>query len=185
MSKQIVEYIRTNPNAKPAEIATALKTSVSYVYVITSKMKGKSTPAQRAEAIRLKMAKVEGSKKMVRVFTGTSDQSITAHIDQITNLTPEQEARLIANLGQPRIRMGDKWQPPALLPVPDVVNHPAHYKVGGIETIDFIEAKGLGYNLGNVVKYITRAGHKGDLKEDLLKARWYLNRAIAKLSEAE
>jgi hypothetical protein len=190
MSKQIAEYIRTNPNAKPAEVAAALKTSVSYVYVVTSKMKSKSkktkpTPAQRAEAIRLKMAKIEGSEKMVRVFTGTSDQSITAHIDQITNLTPEQKERLIANLGQPRIRMGDKWQPPALLPVPDSVNHPTHYKVGGIETIDFIEAKGFSYNLGNVVKYITRADHKGNLQEDLLKARWYLNREIAKLSGAK
>ena len=47
-------------------------------------------------------------------------------------------------------------------PEADPVNHPAHYKYGGIETIDFIEAKELGYNLGNVVKYITRADHKGD-----------------------
>lgn len=62
----------------------------------------------------------------------------------------------------------------------DPVNHPAHYKVGGIETIDFIEAKGLNYNLGNVVKYITRADHKGNTQEDLLKARWYLNREISK-----
>jgi hypothetical protein len=60
----------------------------------------------------------------------------------------------------------------------DPVNHPAHYTTGGIETIDFIEAKGLGYNLGNVVKYITRAGHKGNRKEDLEKARWYLTREI-------
>lgn len=62
----------------------------------------------------------------------------------------------------------------------DPVNHPAHYKVGGIETIDFIEAKKLNYNLGNVVKYITRADHKGNTQEDLLKARWYLNREISK-----
>lgn len=66
----------------------------------------------------------------------------------------------------------------------DNVNHPAHYKVGGIETIEFIEAKKLGYNLGNVVKYITRAEHKHDTYEDLCKARWYLNREIAKLSES-
>lgn len=61
----------------------------------------------------------------------------------------------------------------------DPVNHPAHYKSGGIETIDFIEAKRLGYHLGNVVKYISRAYHKGGM-EDLLKAQWYLNRAIEK-----
>lgn len=62
----------------------------------------------------------------------------------------------------------------------DPVNHPAHYKVGGIETIDFIEAKKLNYNLGNVVKYITRADHKGLRKQDLEKAMWYLKREIDK-----
>ena len=61
------------------------------------------------------------------------------------------------------------------------VNHPPHYKVGGIETIDFIEAKGLDYCLGNAVKYITRAEHKGNKKEDLLKAQWYLTRVISKI----
>jgi hypothetical protein len=62
----------------------------------------------------------------------------------------------------------------------DNVNHPSHYKVGGIETIDFIEAKGLNYHLGNVVKYITRADHKGDRMENLRKAQWYLDREINK-----
>lgn len=66
----------------------------------------------------------------------------------------------------------------------DVVNKPSHYTDGGIETIDFIEAKGLDFNLGNAVKYISRAGKKDPSKkvEDLEKARWYLNREIARLS---
>ena len=66
--------------------------------------------------------------------------------------------------------------------VKEEVNHPPHYTVGGIEVIDFIEAKGLNFNLGNVVKYLSRAGEKdlGPLK-DLKKARWYLNREIAKM----
>jgi hypothetical protein len=63
-------------------------------------------------------------------------------------------------------------------PIADPVNHPVHYKVGGIETIDFIEAKKLNYSLGNAVKYITRADHKGNRREDLEKARWYINREI-------
>jgi hypothetical protein len=62
----------------------------------------------------------------------------------------------------------------------DPVNHPEHYKVGGIETIDFIEGKNLGYNLGNAVKYISRADHKGNRLQDLQKAQWYLSREIAK-----
>jgi hypothetical protein len=65
----------------------------------------------------------------------------------------------------------------------DPVNSPEHYKVGGIETIDFIEAKNLGYNLGNVVKYISRADHKDDKLENLKKAQWYLNREVGKLEE--
>lgn len=67
----------------------------------------------------------------------------------------------------------------------DIVNHPPHYKAGGIETIDFIEAKNLGYHMGNVVKYISRAGIKSDCPiEDLKKARWYLDRYITKLEES-
>jgi hypothetical protein len=62
---------------------------------------------------------------------------------------------------------------------PDMVNKPPHYTNGGVETISFIEAKGLDYHLGNVVKYITRAGKKDDELQDLKKARWYLERAIA------
>jgi len=60
---------------------------------------------------------------------------------------------------------------------PDQVNHPTHYTQGGIETIDFIEAKDLGFHLGNVVKYVTRWKLKGKI-EDLKKARWYLDRFI-------
>lgn len=62
----------------------------------------------------------------------------------------------------------------------DMVNHPDHYTDGGIETIDFIEAKKLPYHLGNAVKYISRAGKKHPEKtiEDLEKAKWYIERFI-------
>ena len=65
----------------------------------------------------------------------------------------------------------------------DKVNSPSHYKVGGIETIDFIEAKQLDYHLGNVVKYISRAEFKDTKLENLKKAQWYLNRAVENLSK--
>lgn len=61
----------------------------------------------------------------------------------------------------------------------DNVNHPAHYTTGKIEVIDFIEDQKLPYHLGNVVKYIARAPHKGTELQDLKKARWYLDRYIA------
>jgi hypothetical protein len=65
----------------------------------------------------------------------------------------------------------------------DSVDHPSHYNVGGIEVIDAIEAWGIGFHLGNVVKYITRSAHKGHQLEDLKKARWYLDRFISKLED--
>lgn len=52
----------------------------------------------------------------------------------------------------------------------DVINHPSHYTRGKIEVIDFIEDQQLPYHLGNVIKYIARAGHKGDKLEDLKKS---------------
>lgn len=61
----------------------------------------------------------------------------------------------------------------------DAVNSPKHYKAGGVECIDVIEALGLGYRLGNCMKYIWRADSKGKRLEDLKKARWYLDREIA------
>jgi len=66
----------------------------------------------------------------------------------------------------------------------EAVNHPEHY--GGsdstYEAIKVIEAWELGFCLGNVIKYISRAGKKGSKLEDLKKAQWYLNREIEKLS---
>ena len=56
-----------------------------------------------------------------------------------------------------------------------------HYNSGGVEAIDVIEAFGLGFNLGNVIKYVLRAGRKGDALEDLEKAAYYLDREIDKL----
>lgn len=69
----------------------------------------------------------------------------------------------------------------------DMVNHPPHYKDGGIETIDFIEAKKLNFNCGQVVKYISRAGKKGrgTYLQDLEKAQFYLNREISNLKNKE
>jgi hypothetical protein len=65
----------------------------------------------------------------------------------------------------------------------DPVNRPSHYTDGKIEVIEYIEDKKLSYCLGNVVKYVSRAGKKDKLKtvEDLRKARWYLDREIQRL----
>lgn len=67
----------------------------------------------------------------------------------------------------------------------DKVSHPSHYTYGDIEVIDFIEQvtkdykPELAFAIGNAIKYISRANRKNG-KEDLDKARWYLNRAFEK-----
>lgn len=67
----------------------------------------------------------------------------------------------------------------------DPIN-PAHYRDGKIEVIDYIEDKGFGYNLGNVIKYVSRAGKKSDkIVEDLEKAKWYLQKEINKLKNSK
>ena len=69
----------------------------------------------------------------------------------------------------------------------DPVNHPAHYCDGGIETLDYIIAKKMDFFTGQVCKYISRAGKKDPGKEieDLEKARFYLDRKITLLKEAQ
>jgi hypothetical protein len=161
-SQKVMKYIAKHPNAKANDIAKATGVDTSYVYTIISKAK-----------------KAGGVKPL-----------------PLTGITPKQAKDLAFQISQGRGKL--RGRPPMrmktiaefvsdtpiatrMATAADNVNHPSHYKTGGIETIDFIEAKGLGYHLGNVVKYITRAEHKGNRKEDLLKAQWYLNRAIEKL----
>jgi hypothetical protein len=75
--------------------------------------------------------------------------------------------------------------PPPPMPTPtpekDMVNSPEHYKVGGIEVIDFIKAKLTaeefrGYLKGNVLKYTSRAGCKDDAAQDIGKLVWYASK---------
>lgn len=82
-------------------------------------------------------------------------------------------------------KLNDRWVDdgkgcPLCLPRLDqqTVNHPPHYSANGVEAMDVIEAFGLGFHLGNVVKYVLRADRKGTPAVDLKKARWYLDREI-------
>jgi hypothetical protein len=69
----------------------------------------------------------------------------------------------------------------------EAVNHPQHY--GGennqYEAIKVIEAWELDFCLGNTVKYISRAGKKDNIVQDLKKAKWYLERKIAQLETSD
>lgn len=63
------------------------------------------------------------------------------------------------------------------------INHPSHYNAGKIEVIDFILDQSLGFCLGNAVKYIARCSHKGNKRQDLEKAVWYLQQEIEACKE--
>lgn len=68
----------------------------------------------------------------------------------------------------------------------DQINHPQHY--GGdttYEAIKVIEDWELDFCLGNTIKYISRAGKKDDILQDLKKARWYLDRRISQLEQLD
>lgn len=67
----------------------------------------------------------------------------------------------------------------------DTVDHPKHYRAhaSGIECITIVEH--MGFCLGNAIKYIWRAGEKGDAIEDLKKARWYIDREISRLDRSK
>lgn len=67
----------------------------------------------------------------------------------------------------------------------DPVNHPKHYTShpSGVECITVTEH--MNFNLGNAMKYIWRAGDKGNLIEDLKKAQWYLTREIVRLESQQ
>ena len=62
----------------------------------------------------------------------------------------------------------------------DMVNNPAHYQGKTFEVIEIINDYGLNFELGNAIKYILRADKKGNKKQDLEKAIWYLNHELSK-----
>lgn len=67
----------------------------------------------------------------------------------------------------------------------DSVNHPVHYNShpAGIECIEVMEH--FNFNVGNAVKYLWRAGLKGNALEDLRKAAWYVQREIQRLEKEQ
>jgi Trm5-related predicted tRNA methylase len=159
-AQKIRNYISAHPEASAKEIAQVLKLKAQYVhqtmYADRKRLQPKKMILERAE--------VELANKL--------GISTAEYATQKANILREPKMKRIALFSSNTpITMEE--------PKADPVNHPAHYKVGGMETIDFIEAKGLSYHLGNAVKYISRADHKGNRKQDLEKAKWYLERAIA------
>ena len=180
------EYYTANPLATPSEVAKKFKTTYQIAYMCKKGMQPKKLVLQRAEvevANRLGIPTVEYAKQKAKIRKAPKKKAASLPTPEAkdgylytwvnTNgLNEEVKAKLAERLNPETITMEE--------PQSDPVNHPAHYKVGGIETIDFIEAKKLNYNMGNAVKYISRADHKGNRLQDLEKAKWYIDRELAK-----
>jgi hypothetical protein len=155
---QVRKMLELNPKIKTAEVVTKLGIAKSYAYVLMSKAKKMNRESKPEGKL---LYRLTGTQAIMAQKMGVPVEDYAIEHGEVVGVAPAPV----------------KFEPVKA----DPVNHPAHYTTGGIETIDFIEAKKLGYNLGNVVKYITRSGLKGNQLEDLRKAQWYLSREIATL----
>jgi len=192
-TQRINAMVAKYPDMKPKEIAKRLGVSPNLVHQVKYQAKknsefvntvftkaGMKKPSKSMKTVQKVKAVVDaiekgkevGGMKLVKLGDGQArwvkaDMVKKQEPSKIIDAVQEMKATLDA-----LDRIKDKPT--------DIVNHPPHYKAGGIETIDFIEAKDLNYRLGNVVKYVSRAGKKlnSDPIEDLEKALWYLQREI-------
>ena len=157
--EQVRKLLENNPKIKTEDVCKQLDIAKSYAYVLMSKART-AYALEHGHTINSKMAEMKRLGKRLERSRPISNLP--------KGMTVAEADEIVADVNQ-------------AIAQHDAINHPAHYTAGGIETIDFIEAKKLGYNLGNVVKYITRSGLKGNQLEDLRKAQWYLSREIATL----
>jgi len=158
-ARRIRAYYKKHPAAKPKDVAAALGVNIANVYYVRKTMRDKDVVDLSAAGSPLAKYLVKPNPRLIPSSS--------------VNTTPSYKTRMQGSGDVPQVTHYEFGNSNV-----DFVNHPPHYTTGGIETIDFIEAKQLNYNLGNVVKYITRADHKGNRAEDLRKAKWYLEREI-------
>jgi len=134
-------FIKTNPEAKPPEVAAATGVKLTDVHNTLWRDRTAGVPKRR-----YKTRAKKNNWETIAVVTTDTPMHIT--------------------MEEPKV---------------DMVNSPPHYKVGGIEVIDFIKAKLTpdefrGYLQGNILKYSSRVGYKGDAAEDVGKLIWYANK---------
>jgi len=178
-AERIRQFVTEHPFTKATTIAKKMGVDRQYVYTVMWNMKNKTKLAKKAKSLDkpITLKEIKAATKRIQDELSSepnwktiafSSSDIPFYEDSVTDTTPNRMAELQIEMFEPEFD--------------DLVNHPAHYKVGGIETIDFIEAKKLNYNIGNVIKYLTRADHKGNRKQDLEKAKWYLERELSTMS---
>ena len=187
-AEKIRRYLTANPNMALKDVAARFDTTYQTVYMVRKNMPKRiaitATEARLANKIGVPI--VEYAKEKAKFLKDAKKMKLRQPPPPLP--VPEPKAGSGWAYRWIDTNKLDESAKDALAsqlitmeePASDPVNHPAHYKTGGIETIDFIEAKEFNYNMGNAVKYISRAEYKGNKQQDLEKAIWYLNRELAK-----
>lgn len=152
------------PNVKPKKLTMSAKIRE---YLRTNP---DEEPKKAAEALGVKVSLVYGVKKY--------DKDRAARLKVRKKAAISKHLPMYDKLTELLKRPDSLIKLPVVKPVVDMVNHPPHYTLGGIETIDFIQAKltkeeFLGYLKGNVLKYGSRIGNKGAAILDAGKLAWY------------
>lgn len=167
VSEATFNAVRDNPNQTKTQIADLLE---------KQGYKSQSTTSLISVMLRYGLLVLENG--VLRAIGNKYKSRVEFNPRLKQKLGPKPKTRRL------QVNMIKKGKPewiPTIEAVPDPVNHPIHYKVGGIETIDFIQAKLTpeefkGYLLGNVLKYASRAGHKDNAVQDAGKLAWYANK---------
>ena len=149
-SMQIRKYQMKHPGASYPQIAEACKVPVKYVYQVMYNAKKSAAAATATKGAKALPVRGKGDEYEQK----NGEWKVVAVHSSNTPVKPAEA---------------------------DMVNHPPHYTFGGIETIDFIKAKLTpeefkGYLKGNILKYGSRVGHKGDPAQDAGKLKWYATR---------
>ena len=174
-AQKVEAFLKRNQGARAGEIPKATGVDISYVYVVKSNSKKlkagdvatkKAPKGQQLKDLLYKVTQGRGRPRKKVSLSATQAEAVKQVAPQVFQGVSGNQYKVMDFSV-------------------DNVNSPSHYKAGGIETIDFIEAKQLGYNLGNVVKYVSRAHYKGMKIEDLKKAEWYLKREIANMEKVK
>ena len=176
---KVREFILMNSDMSAQYVAekfsVPLQTAYNLRYHLKKKLAEKGQEFKRSANLDEQVTQV----KVTRIEQLLNEWS-NAPVEMVTPKTPQQHVKDIL----------DNWQPPTIPPTPepaitfvqpDPINHPAHYTHGGIETIDFIQAKLTpeefrGYLKGNILKYGSRLGHKDNDMQDAGKLNWYTNK---------
>ena len=184
-ASKVREFILMNPDMSAQFIADKFSVPLQTVYNLRYHLKKKL--AEKGQELK-RSANTDEQVTQVKVtrIEQLLNEWSNAPVEIVPPKTPQQHVKDIL----------DNWQPPkTITPVtapilesewknivqPDPVNHPAHYTHGGIETIDFIQAKLTpeefrGYLKGNILKYGSRIGHKDNDMQDAGKLAWYTNK---------